>query len=75
MAILRRLLGGIVQLIEPQSYDLEMFGRPACAYRQNRTPFVRRLTLEISPASRGTLDPRLAIAAGVLLAAIEGRQQ
>jgi hypothetical protein len=59
LAILRRLFDG-AQILLPQTY---------------RNPFVRKLTVDFTPDVRGRIDRRLGLAAGVLLAAIEGRQQ
>ena len=82
-ALLRRVLGDLA-LIMPQKYHLEMGGGehaggtgggPRVAeFTQGFNPFVQRLTLDFSPDTQGQLDPRLGIAAGVLIAAIEGRQ-
>lgn len=70
LALLRRLLTNLV----PQNYDL-FFGETRVAdYKQNFNPFTYELNIDFSMDAAGQLDRRLGIAAGVLLAAIEGRQ-
>lgn len=75
LAIARRLIGDLASLILPQSFHLEDNGHTLCTYQQNRNPFVKRLTVDLTPDTGNVIDSRLAIAAGILLAAIEGRQQ
>jgi uncharacterized protein YxjI len=71
LALVRRFLTGLV----PQNYDL-LFGETRVAdYRQNFNPFSYQLNIDFSMDTSGQLDRRLGIAAGILLAAIEGRQQ
>jgi hypothetical protein len=75
LAILRRLFDG-AQILLPQTFRLKTpDGQECVTYRQNRNPFVRKLTVDFTPDVRGRIDRRLGLAAGVLLAAIEGRQQ
>jgi hypothetical protein len=45
-----------------------------CTFQQNFNPFVRKLTVDFTGDTQGRLDKRLGLAAGILLAAIEGRQ-
>lgn len=75
LAIARRLIGDIASLIMPQSFHLESNGHTFCRFHQNRNPFVKRLTIDFSGDPNNALDKRLGIAAGILLAAIEGRQK
>ena len=71
LALLRRLLTNLV----PQNYDL-LFGETRVAdYKQNFNPFTDELNIDFSMDTLGQLDRRIGIAAGILLAAIEGRQQ
>ena len=71
LALLRRLLTNLV----PQNYDL-LFGETRVAdYKQNFNPFTYELNIDFSMDTIGQLDRRIGIAAGILLAAIEGRQQ
>jgi hypothetical protein len=44
-------------------------------YKQNFNPFVLKIRVTIDPDSRDIIDPRLVLAGGILLAAIEGRQK
>jgi uncharacterized protein YxjI len=70
LALLRRLLTNLV----PQNYDM-FFGETRVAdYKQNFNPFTYQLNIDFSMDTAGQLDRRLGIAAGILLAAIEGRQ-
>ncbi|MEK7866904.1 MAG: hypothetical protein AAB434_09505 [Planctomycetota bacterium] len=70
MALLRRFLTNLI----PQSYDLSVDGRRLASYEQNFNPFVLKLTVTIAPGARDVVDPRLVLAGGILLCAIEGRQ-
>jgi len=72
LALLRRfLLGNWL----PQNYDIT-FGQTRVAdLRQNFNPFRYELNLDFSMDVAHQLDRRLGIAAGVLLAAVEGRQE
>lgn len=74
LALIRRLLTGLV----PQRYDAfvpdELTGSKVANLDQAFNPFVYRLEIEFSPNGAHKLDSRLGIAAGVLLAAVEGRQ-
>lgn len=70
-ALLRRLLLGSLL---PQSYHVFLLGDPVATFRQRF--HLLRFVLEIDFSRNITekLDPRLGIAAAILLAAIEGRQ-
>jgi len=71
LALLRRFLTNLV----PQNYDM-LFGETRVAdYKQNFNPFTYELNIDFSMDPAGQLDRRLGIAAGILLAAVEGRQQ
>jgi hypothetical protein len=70
LALLRRFLTGLV----PQNYDLLVNGVRVADYKQNFNPFTYELNIDFSMDTAGQLDRRLGIAAGILLAAIEGRQ-
>ena len=48
---------------------------PVAEYRQRFNPFILKLDVDFSADGDGRLDKRLGIAAGVLLSAIEGRQE
>jgi len=71
LALVRRWATNII----PQKYHAEMNGTDVCTFKQNFNPFSLRLAIDFSPDMRNLLDRRLGIAAGILLCAIEGRQQ
>ena len=71
LALLRRLLLGTLL---PQNYDLTVGDRRAADLRQRFNFFRYELDLDLSENTSRQLDPRLAIAAAILLAAIEGKQ-
>jgi len=71
LALLRRFLLGSWL---PQNYDV-LFGETRVAdLKQNFNLFRYELNIDFSMDMAKQLDPRLGIAAGILLAAIEGRQ-
>lgn len=70
LAILRRFLSNLI----PQNYDLLINGARVLDLRQNFNPFSYRLVIDFSLDTNRQLDRRLGLAAAVLLAAIEGRQ-
>ena len=70
MATLRRFLTNLI----PQSYHVDVQGAPVAIIRQNFNPFVLKLNVDLTQDARQLLDRRLALAATILLAAIEGRQ-
>ncbi len=71
LALVRRLLTNLV----PQNYDMTFGEARVGDYKQNFNPFTYELNLDFSMDTAGQLDRRLGIAAGILLAAVEGRQQ
>lgn len=64
----------IVSLFLPQHYHAEIGGRQAAVYRQHFNPIVFKLDLDLSADPGDTFDRRLALAAGVLFSAVEGRE-
>jgi uncharacterized protein YxjI len=72
LALLRRLILG---WLLPQNYDLTIGGTRAADLRQRFNPFQYMLDLDLSGDPAKRLDPRLGIAAAILLAAVEGRQE
>ena len=71
LALLRRFLTNLV----PQNYDM-LFGETRVGdFKQNFNPFTYELNIDFSMDTAGQIDRRLGIAAGILLAAVEGRQQ
>ena len=73
LALVRRFIE-VVSMFLPQKYHASVGGQEVATYQQNMNPFVKKLTVDFSMDAQGTFDRRLGIAAGVLLAAIEGRQ-
>ncbi|HET9588460.1 MAG TPA: hypothetical protein VFO91_06695 [Anaerolineales bacterium] len=71
LAILRRLLLGSLL---PQNYDMTIGETRVADLRQNFNPFRYELNLDFSMDMARLLDRRLGIAAGILLAAVEGKQ-
>lgn len=71
MALLRRLLTSLI----PQSFTGTVNGATVLDFNRHFNPFVLRMDLDFSADTQGYLDRRLGIAAGVLLSAIEGRQE
>ncbi|RME88437.1 MAG: hypothetical protein D6770_07000 [Anaerolineae bacterium] len=71
LALLRRLLLGSLL---PQNYDILFDGTRVADLKQRFHLFRYELTLDFSMDTAHRLDRRLGIAAGILLAAIEGKQ-
>lgn len=72
LALLRRfLLGNWL----PQNYDLTVGQTRVADLRQNFNLFRYELNLDFSMDTAHQLDRRLGIAAGILLAAVEGKQE
>ncbi|MEO6068098.1 MAG: hypothetical protein ABJB33_05300 [Gemmatimonadota bacterium] len=69
VALLRR----IINLI-PQSFHLKVGERVVGRAHQRFNPFILTLDVDTSEDRKKELDPRLVLAAVILLAAIEGRQ-
>ncbi len=70
LATLRRFLTNLI----PQRYELVLQGSTVGSFHQHFNPFVYRATMDLSADPGRLLDRRLAVAAGILLMAIEGRQ-
>jgi hypothetical protein len=70
MALLRRLLTNLI----PQNYDITLGTDRVADLRQNFNPFTYQLNMDFSMDINHRLDRRIGLAAGILLAAIEGRQ-
>ena len=71
MALLRRLLLGSWL---PQNYDLTVGVTRVADLKQNFNLFRYELNLDFSMDTMHRLDRRVGIAAGILLAAVEGKQ-
>lgn len=71
LALLRRFLLGSWL---PQNYDIAFGEKRVADLKQRFNLFRYELDIDMSMDTGRQLDPRLGIAAGILLAAIEGRQ-
>ena len=71
LAILRRLFLGALL---PQNYDITMGGARVADLKQRFNLFAYQLDMDFSMDTANRLDRRLGIAAGILLAAVEGKQ-
>jgi hypothetical protein len=72
LAMMRRLLLGSLL---PQNYDILLGSSRVADLRQRFNPFRYELELDFTMDTAQHLDRRLGIAAGILLGAIEGRQE
>jgi uncharacterized protein YxjI len=71
LALLRRFLSNLI----PQNYDITFGTNRVADLKQPFNPFAYQLNIDFSMDINKVLDRRLGIAAGILLAAVEGRQQ
>jgi uncharacterized protein YxjI len=71
LALLRRLVLGSWL---PQNYDMTVGETRVADLKQNFNLFRYELNLDFSMDTTGRLDRRVGIAAGILLAAVEGKQ-
>ncbi len=70
LALMRRFLSGLI----PQNYDITLGSDRVADLKQPFNPFAYQLNIDFSMDISKRLDRRVGIAAGILLAAIEGRQ-
>ena len=70
LALIRRFLSNLV----PQNYDITMGTDRVADLKQNFNPFTYELNLDFSMDLNRRLNRRMGVAAGILLAAVEGRQ-
>lgn len=73
-ALVRRYIE-MLAFFFPQHYHATVGGSPVAEYRQRFNPFILKLDVDFTADREGRLDKRLGIAAGVLMSAIEGRQE
>ena len=73
LALLRRFVD-MISLLVPQKYSLTLGNRPVGQFARVFNPFSSKIDVDFSADPSGALDRRLALAAGVLLCAIEGKQ-
>lgn len=72
LALIRRLLLALI----PQNFDLvDMNGTKLVDLKQQFNPFIYTLNIDFRPDTGGRVDRRVGIAAAVLMASIEGRQE
>jgi hypothetical protein len=72
LALIRRLVP-MANLI-PQLFRADIGGKKVCEYRQLFNLFLLKLDTDFTSDTEGLLDRRLGIAAGILLCAIERKQ-
>ncbi|MFQ5926319.1 MAG: hypothetical protein ACE5MH_02670 [Terriglobia bacterium] len=71
LATLRRFVSNLI----PQNYHVDVHGLPLGEIKQHFNPFVLKYSVDLRSDPGRQFDRRLALAALVLLLAIEGRQQ
>lgn len=72
-AMVRRVVD-FASMLMPQRYTVDANGRTLATFQQQWNPLIAKIELDFGPDTTGELDRRLGVAAGVLMAAIEGRQ-
>lgn len=72
-ALVRRFVDA-ASMFMPQKYHADIAGQTVATYQQNFNPFVHKIVIDFTPDTDNRYDPRLGLAAAVLLCAIEGRQ-
>lgn len=70
MAFLRRFLTGLI----PQTFFCFIGQSNVCTFKQKFNPFIYKMDLDFTNDPMNMFDRRIGISAGILLAAIEGRQ-
>jgi hypothetical protein len=73
LALLRRFID-LASYVFPQAYAVFVGGQHVATFKQNFNPFVYKLNVDLTTDPQGSLDRRLALAAALLMAAIEGKQ-
>jgi len=73
LALIRRFVD-LASYFLPQKYLVNIGGQPVGTMQQNKNPFVYKLKVDLSADRAGMFDRRLALAAALLMAAIEGKQ-
>jgi hypothetical protein len=72
-ALVRRFVDA-ASILMPQKYLVSVRGTPVATFKQNFNPLVYKLNVDLSTDTQGLLDRRLALAAALLMAAVEGKQ-
>lgn len=78
MALARRILGMTIEIIGqmlPQTFHGMLHETKVLEFRRHFNPFVLKMDLDFTPDTGGLLDRRMGFAAGLLLSAVEGRQE
>lgn len=73
LALARRFIE-FVSLLLPQKYSITVGNRAVGQFAQTFNPFTQKIEADFSADPDGILDRRLALAAGILMCAIEGKQ-
>lgn len=73
-ALARRFID-LLALFMPQKYHVDFNGQTICTMQQTFNPFLMKLVVDFTPDTQNQLDPRLGLAAAVLMCAIEGKQR
>ena len=71
LALVRRFVLALI----PQTYTFEVFGQPVGTAEQNWNVFAPKMSVDFTSDPGKRLDRRLAVAAVILLMAVEGRQR
>jgi hypothetical protein len=72
LALMRRFLTNLI----PQKYEIVIDGATVCTLRHHPNPFSSKLTVDHTPDEYSkSLDRRMALAAGILLCTVEGKQK
>lgn len=71
LAVIRRVLLNLI----PQEFEGFIGNEKVMHLKQNFNPFVTKINLEFTSDTKEQIDRRIGIAAGILLNAIEGRQE
>lgn len=74
LALIRRFVEAAAMFL-PQKYNVTIGGREVATFKQNFNPFVYKLMVDLTPDTNNLFDRRLALAASLLMAAIEGKQR
>jgi hypothetical protein len=73
LAIIRRVID-LASIVIPQKYVVTVQGMQVATFQQNFNPFVYKLVVDLTGDQSGLLDRRIALAAAILMAAVEGKQ-
>ena len=77
LALIRRGIGLLIDIVAqmlPQQFTASIGGQPVGEFRRHLNPFILKMDIDFTPDIEKRLDQRLGFAAGLLLSAVEGRQ-